>query len=64
MAKEDIGVGSGPRGKKKTPPNATDPRFSQSLARGLAVLRCFSVDRPVIGIADLADLVGLSRSTT
>lgn len=42
----------------------TEPRFSQSLERGLAVLGCFDDRRPVRGIADLADELGLSRSTT
>lgn len=41
-----------------------EPRFSQSLERGLAILSCFSADRPVRGIADLADELGMSRSTT
>lgn len=41
-----------------------EPRFSQSLERGLAVLGCFDSQRPVRGIADLADELGLSRSTT
>ncbi len=39
-------------------------RYSQSLERGLAVLRCFEKDRPVLGIADIADGLGMSRSTT
>ncbi len=45
-------------------PKLGEPRFSQSLERGLAILRCFSGDRPVLGIADMADQIGLSRSTT
>jgi IclR family pca regulon transcriptional regulator len=52
-----------PRGSWSTPAlNA--PRFSQSLARGLAVLRCFTPERPVLGIADIADDLQMSRSTT
>jgi IclR family pca regulon transcriptional regulator len=39
-------------------------RFSSSLETGLAVLRCFTAERPVLGIADVADEVGLSRSTS
>lgn len=42
----------------------TEPRFSQSLERGLAVLGCFDGTQPLRGIADLADELGLSRSTT
>lgn len=45
-------------------PGVRDPRFSQSLARGLAILRCFTPERPVLGIADIADDLQMSRSTT
>jgi IclR family pca regulon transcriptional regulator len=40
-----------------------DPRFSQSLERGLAILSCFTAQRSVLGISDLADRLDLSRST-
>lgn len=40
-----------------------DPRFSQSLERGLAVLSCFTPERPVLGITDIADKLGISKST-
>jgi IclR family transcriptional regulator, pca regulon regulatory protein len=39
-------------------------RFSSSLCAGLALLSCFSPERPVRGIADMADELGLGRSTT
>ena len=45
-------------------PSLTEPRFSQSLERGLAILGCFTPERPVWGIADIADELGMSRSTT
>ncbi len=45
-------------------PRLREPQFSQSLERGLAILECFSPQRPVLGIADLADELGMSRSTT
>lgn len=45
-------------------PTLQEPRFSQSLERGLAILGCFTPARPVLGIADLADELGMSRSTT
>src|SRR5262249_24881276 len=32
--------------------------------RGLAILGCFTPSRPVLGIADIADELGMSRSTT
>jgi IclR family pca regulon transcriptional regulator len=40
-----------------------DPRFSQSLERGLAVLRCFTPKRPQLGISELADELEMSKST-
>jgi IclR family pca regulon transcriptional regulator len=45
-------------------PSLREPRYSQSLERGLAILGCFSANRPVLGIADIADELGMSRSTT
>ncbi len=41
-----------------------EPRYSQSLERGLAILRCFTPERPVLGISDIADELDMSRSTT
>ena len=41
-----------------------EPRYSQSLERGLAILGCFTPERPVMGIAEIADELGISRSTT
>lgn len=40
------------------------PRYSQSLERGLAILGCFTPQTPVLGIADIADTLEMSRSTT
>ncbi|HXC45408.1 MAG TPA: IclR family transcriptional regulator [Solirubrobacteraceae bacterium] len=45
-------------------PTLREPRYSQSLERGLAILGCFTPEKPVQGIADLADELGMSRSTT
>jgi IclR family pca regulon transcriptional regulator len=45
-------------------PSLREPRYSQSLERGLAILSCFTAKRPVLGIADIADELGMSRSTT
>jgi IclR family pca regulon transcriptional regulator len=39
-------------------------RFSSSLRAGLAILSRFSSERPVLGIANLADQLSMSRSTT
>ncbi len=45
-------------------PRLCEPRFSQSLERGLSILACFSPEHPVRGIADIAGELGMSRSTT
>lgn len=45
-------------------PDLATPRYSQSLERGLAILECFTPEHPVLGIADIADRLGMSRSTT
>ena len=45
-------------------PSLREPRYSQSLERGLAILCCFTPARPVMGIADIADALDMSRSTT
>jgi IclR family pca regulon transcriptional regulator len=48
----------------KAVPTLRSGRYSQSLERGLALLECFSAERPELGIADMAHLSGMSRSTT
>src|ERR1700730_16258132 len=45
-------------------PSLREPRYSQSLERGLAILSTFTAKRPILGIADIADELGMSRSTT
>jgi IclR family transcriptional regulator, pca regulon regulatory protein len=45
-------------------PGLREPRYSQSLERGLAILGCFTPKRPVLGIADVSDALGMTRSTT
>lgn len=45
-------------------PRLRDPRYSQSLERGLAILAAFTSERPVMGIAEIAGELGMSRSTT
>ena len=40
------------------------PRYSQSLERGLAILAFFTPGQPEMRLADIADGLGLSRSTT
>lgn len=42
-----------------------DPRFSSSLERGLRIMALFDGDpQRVLGIADIADALDMSRSTT
>lgn len=45
-------------------PSLREPRYSQSLERGLAILGCFTPELPVRGIADVADELGMKRGTT
>lgn len=49
-----------PAGRVSPVPN---PRRSRSLEYAVAILECFSAERRELGVADLADLVGISRST-
>jgi len=51
-------------GPASSVPSLREPRYSQSLERGLAILSVFTPTRPVLGIADIADGLGMSRSTT
>ncbi len=57
-------IGGPEEGWREPVPRLREPRYSQSLERGLAILECFTPERPVWGIADLADELGMSRSTT
>jgi IclR family transcriptional regulator, pca regulon regulatory protein len=50
-------------GEPRIKPDA-DPRLSRSLEYGVAILESFSGERQTLGIADIADIVGVSRSTT
>lgn len=38
-------------------------QFSKSLAKGLAVLACFSPERPTLSVSDISDALGMTRST-
>lgn len=46
----------------KVPDN--DGRYSLSLGHGLAILASFSAERSTLGIADMASVLSMSRSTT
>ncbi|MGA9877108.1 MAG: IclR family transcriptional regulator [Solirubrobacteraceae bacterium] len=41
-----------------------EPRYSQSLERGLAILGIFTPERPVLGVVDIAQELGMTRPTT
>jgi IclR family pca regulon transcriptional regulator len=45
-------------------PTSHDGRYSQSLERGLAILRTFTPEQPWLGIAEIADALEMSRPTT
>jgi IclR family pca regulon transcriptional regulator len=45
-------------------PTLVGSAFSQSVERGLAILDCFTAWKPVLGVAEVADALGMSRSTT
>jgi IclR family transcriptional regulator, pca regulon regulatory protein len=45
-------------------PHDDSATSSQSLERGLAILGAFTPDRPALGISELAQRLGLTRSTT
>jgi IclR family pca regulon transcriptional regulator len=47
-----------------TVPTLTAPRYSPCLERGLVLLRCFTPEETLLGIAELADKTGMGRSTT
>lgn len=45
-------------------PTSQEGRYSQSLERGLAILRAFTPERPWMGIAEIAQHLEMSRPTT
>ena len=56
------------RGKRPSdelwlPSELADSRYSQSVMRGLAILESFTPERQVQGVAEIADPLGMSRST-
>lgn len=53
-----------PRVRKITKVPAGDVRYSQSLAKGLDILALFTSADPILGVSDVADKLGMSRSTT
>ncbi|HTC58723.1 MAG TPA: helix-turn-helix domain-containing protein, partial [Solirubrobacteraceae bacterium] len=42
---------------------SAESRYSRSLEIGLAIIGCFTAEKQILGIAELADLVRVSRST-
>jgi IclR family pca regulon transcriptional regulator len=58
-AKAEAGDGAGVSGRP-SPGRRTD--FVQSLDRGLAVIRCFSSERPSLTLSEVAERTGLTRA--
>lgn len=52
-----------PTGKGWLPSEFDDNRYSQSVIRAFSILESFSPERRVQGIAEIADSLGMSRST-
>src|ERR1700728_1353515 len=52
-----------PEGSERIP-TLREPRYSQSLERGLGILGCFTPRRALLGLAEIVDELGMSRSTT
>lgn len=44
--------------------SSAEPQYSRSLEFALAIIGCFTAEKQILGIAELADLVEVSRSTT
>jgi IclR family transcriptional regulator, pca regulon regulatory protein len=57
-------IASRARGEAAWSGRLEESRYSQSIERGLAVLVCFTPKRPALGIAEIAEELGMSRSTT
>jgi len=59
---------SGPTKDEQDPawsrPDLREPRYSNSLERGLAILNCFTPKHPVLGNTDIAAKTGMNISTT
>lgn len=51
-----------PRSRHPDQPNLNG--FSTSLQRGLAILAAFTPEKPLLGVSDLAEQLGMTRSTT
>ncbi len=43
---------------------SAEPKYSRSLEYGVALVRCFTAEEQVLGIAELAERIKVSRSTT
>jgi len=59
-----VGADEEDRDKTRSFPTLREARYSHSLERGLAILARFTPARPVLGIAELAEGLGMSRPTT
>jgi IclR family transcriptional regulator, pca regulon regulatory protein len=63
VSSRDAVFESEPNDEGQRLPRLRDPSYSQSLERGLAILGCFTAERPVLGISDIAEQLGISRTS-
>ncbi len=59
---EDTGTAAGAAGSKAAGAGTRRTDFVQSLDRGLAVIRCFSSERPSLTLSEVAERTGLTRA--
>jgi DNA-binding IclR family transcriptional regulator len=62
---DNLGKGN-PQGVQSKPQKSGNPSGGQvatTLARGLAILRCFNVERPTLGVSEIAALIGVPQPT-
>jgi IclR family pca regulon transcriptional regulator len=59
-----VAPGEEGRDKSRPFPTLSEPRYSRSLERGLAILACFTPEQAVLGISEIAERLGMSRATT
>ncbi|HTR72656.1 MAG TPA: IclR family transcriptional regulator [Solirubrobacteraceae bacterium] len=57
------GSGASPAGLAPPFPRLDERRYSRALQGGLAILACFTPERPLLGTTEIAGLVGMSVAT-
>lgn len=64
MTAADVGLAHSLGEDTDDGPDLGEARYARSLVRGLAILSCFSSDRPILGIKEIANELHLAQSTT